>query len=104
LKILVEHFVYFALLIIEHDDVEDFEDAVEDLFVEEFVVVEVGGVAVVDEVFDELALLKGGGHFVDFLRGEGGEELLQRLQNLVDVDDRLFGLVFGQLLLHQQLQ
>lgn len=67
--------MYFALLIIEHDDVEDFEDAVENLFVEEFVVVEVGGVAVVNKVFDELALLKGGGHLIDFLWGEGGEEL-----------------------------
>jgi hypothetical protein len=71
--------VYFALLIIEHDNVKDLEYAIENLFVEEFVIVKVGGVAVVDKVFDELALLKGGGHFVDFLWGEGGEELFQRL-------------------------
>jgi hypothetical protein len=71
--------MHFTLLIIKHDDVEYLEYAIENLFVEEFVVVKVGGVAVVNKVFDELALLKGGGHFIDFLWGEGGEELFQRL-------------------------
>jgi hypothetical protein len=61
--------VDFALLVVEHDDVKYFEYAVEDLFVEEFVVVEGGQVAVVDEVFDKLALFEGGSHLVYFPAG-----------------------------------
>jgi len=76
LEVPVEGFMNSEFLVVHHDDVKDSEDPVEDLLVQYVVVVEGRHVAVVDQVLDEFALFKSGGHFVDLARGQRGEELL----------------------------